>query len=164
MFKQLVSGMNVAAIIVGHYGEPDCPDRNIAPLQKDHGHCDRANTIDDVRFDWYNGWIPHPNVHGVTPPVINVNAMFHNIFWSVELRPNTNEIAFTRFDRGQMNDYIAKLEELVVEFKALVVVLSACAPGAFNFPVSAGGPPDAYVCNYSVGSAFDDAVCTVKPY
>jgi hypothetical protein len=148
-FKALVKSMNVAAIIIGHYG---CDDRNVKPAQKDHGHCDWKNTIaDDLRFTG-QGFV---NSSGVVPPIINVNAIFHNVFWSVQLSPKRGLVAFRRFNRGAMEDYLrdppaAKLAEMTQE-------AFDRNPAALNAPAK---PAASYVCDYGKPpSGEEDAAC-----
>ncbi|MCO7187862.1 MULTISPECIES: hypothetical protein [unclassified Pseudoalteromonas] len=89
--RTLVEGLNVVAVIHGHY--------HCEQVAGKGNHCNATEsepqqTIE--RFSLGN------NVKGVPVPFFNVSAAFHNIFWGFSIDTDTNVLSYKRFNRGAM--------------------------------------------------------------
>ncbi|KAF7781636.1 hypothetical protein PRUB_b0927 [Pseudoalteromonas rubra] len=95
-FVSAVRGINLAAIIHGHY---HCNQGGGGD------HCDYKENSPGFVIDAFSGSIK--NRHGSPVPVVNVNAAFHNIFWSISLDTSSNRISFKRYNRAHIGDAAA---------------------------------------------------------
>ncbi|NVJ61891.1 MAG: metallophosphoesterase [Gammaproteobacteria bacterium] len=135
-FQNILSTMNVAAILHGHY---HCPgDRD--------DHCDYTENLPTDLID-HPGFGQYWNSHGARVPVVNVNAARNNIFWSISVSPDNNEISFKRFDRhfiGSIDNYTKGT------FSSLMSQMAQSQHGSntlvFNQPYKSSA---ALTCNYT---------------
>lgn len=99
-FDDIVKKLNVAALLQGHW---KCPEG----AKTDRGHC----TNEDSNTAYVNNG-SSKNIYGFTIPIINTNAILHDIFWAVSLDTKANTLALKRIYRG-----VSGLSQWSVGFK-----------------------------------------------